>query len=192
MLATLHNKMNNLNLPPDMIFGVQFMVMMVVNILVASWYLIPWIRRVSFKDALSAMLLLHITRVIGLAFIVSAVTDPTLPRGLAFMAAGGRFRSSNAKLACTLVCSKESSWHQGNDCPSQHCGFCRSNDCIHLGINHARDISELPSWSSMVHSHIYRTYHDGHPRTDALACFCALTFSQKITFLTIGDGSHLL
>jgi hypothetical protein len=106
MLATLHNKMNNLNLPPDMIFGVQFMVMMVVNILVASWYLIPWIRRVSFKDALSAMLLLHVTRVIGLAFIVSAVTDPTLPRGLAFMAAGGDFAAAMLSLLALLFVRK--------------------------------------------------------------------------------------
>lgn len=98
--------MNNFSLRPDMIFGIQFLVMMLVNILVAFWYVIPWIRRVSFKDALTAMLLLHATRVIGLAFIVSAVTDPTLPRGFAYMAAGGDFAAALLSLLALVFVRK--------------------------------------------------------------------------------------
>lgn len=98
--------MNNFTIRPDMIFGIQFMVMMVINLLVACWYLIPWIKRVSYKEALTAMLLLHGTRVIGLAFIVKAVTDPTLPRGLAYMAAGGDFAAAILSLIALIFVRK--------------------------------------------------------------------------------------
>lgn len=98
--------MNNFSLPPDVIFIVQFSVMMLVNILVAYWYVIPWLRRVSLKDALTPMLLLHVTRVIGLVFIVSAVTDPTLPRGIAITAALGDFAAAMLSLLALALVRK--------------------------------------------------------------------------------------
>jgi hypothetical protein len=94
------------SLPPDIIFITQFMVMMLVNVLAAYWYVIPWIRRVSVKDALTPMLLLHVTRVIGLAFIVSAVTDPGLPRAIAMTAAFGDFAAAMLSLLALALVRK--------------------------------------------------------------------------------------
>ncbi|NLI39891.1 MAG: hypothetical protein GX421_01700 [Caldisericales bacterium] len=99
--------MNNFSLPSDVIFITQFSVMMLVNILVAYWYVIPWLRRVSLKDALTPMLLLHVTRVVGLVFIVNAVTDPALPRGIAYMAAGGDFSAAMLSLLALVFVRKE-------------------------------------------------------------------------------------
>lgn len=101
--------MNNtfFSLPPDIIFITQFMVMMLVNVLVAYWYVIPWLKRVPLKDALTPMLLLHITRVIGLVFIVNAVTDPGLPRAIAMTAAFGDFSAAMLSLIALAMVRKD-------------------------------------------------------------------------------------
>jgi hypothetical protein len=93
-------------LTADVIFVVQFLSMMLVNILVASWYLVPWLKKVSLKDGLTPLLLLHATRVIGLVFIVSAVTDPGLPGGLAMMAAFGDFSAAILSLIALAMVRK--------------------------------------------------------------------------------------
>lgn len=94
-------------LPPDVIFVVQFMVMMLVNVLLAYWYVIPWLKKVSLKDALTPMLLLHVTRVIGLVFIVSAVTDPGLPRNIAMTAAFGDFAAAMLSFIALAMVRKD-------------------------------------------------------------------------------------
>lgn len=71
------------------IFGAQVMTNLLICALVARWYVAPRLARLSVRDALTPLLLIQATRVIGLVFIVDAVTDPTLPRGLALTAALG-------------------------------------------------------------------------------------------------------
>ncbi|NTU60973.1 MAG: hypothetical protein HGA95_01390 [Caldiserica bacterium] len=66
----------------------------------------PWLKKVSLKDALTPMLLLHVTRVIGLVFIVSAVTDPGLPGGIAMTAAFGDFAAAMLSLIALAMVRK--------------------------------------------------------------------------------------
>jgi len=94
-------------LSSNTIFAMQFSVMLLVNVLVARWYVLPWLRRVSIKEALTPLLLLHVTRVIGLVFVVNAVTDPTLPRGIAYTAAGGDFAAAMLSLIALAMVRKD-------------------------------------------------------------------------------------
>ncbi len=71
------------------IFGLQVMTNLLIWALVARWYVAPRLARLSVRDALTPLLLLQASRVIGLVFIVDAVTDPALPRPLALTAALG-------------------------------------------------------------------------------------------------------
>lgn len=93
-------------LTADVIFVVQFSIMMLVNILVALWYLVPWLKKVSYNEGITPLLLLHATRVIGLVFIVTAVTDPGLPGGLAMMAAFGDFAAAILSLIALAMVRK--------------------------------------------------------------------------------------
>ena len=72
-----------------MIFGAQVSTMLVIGILVARWYVAPRLRQLDARAALTPLLLVQATRVVGLVFIVDAVTDPLLPRPLAITAAAG-------------------------------------------------------------------------------------------------------
>ena len=72
-----------------LIFGAQVSTMLVIGILVARWFVAPRLRQVDARTALTPLLLVQATRVVGLVFIVDAVTDPLLPRPLAITAAAG-------------------------------------------------------------------------------------------------------
>lgn len=86
------------------IFGLQVMTNLLICALVARWYLTPRLARLSVRDALTPLLLLQATRVIGLVFIVDAVTDPSLPRPLALTAAlGDTLTAVLALIALTLL-----------------------------------------------------------------------------------------
>jgi hypothetical protein len=76
-------------LDPPVIFALQVTFMNVVNVLVARRYVVPWLARRPLAEALSPLLLLHATRVIGLGFLTANVTDPNLPAVIAVPAAYG-------------------------------------------------------------------------------------------------------
>ena len=85
-------------LAPDLIFATQVTFMNVVNIIAARRYLVPWLARQPLADALSPLVLLHATRVIGLGFLTGNVTDPNLPRVIAVPAAYGDLAAATLAL----------------------------------------------------------------------------------------------
>lgn len=71
------------------IFGVQFLLSLIVYGLLAKWYVAPALARLSLHDALIPLLVPHAFRHLGLVFLVPAVVAPTLPPAFALPAAYG-------------------------------------------------------------------------------------------------------
>ncbi len=71
------------------IFGLQFLLSLVVYGLLAKWYVGPALARLPLHDALVPLLVPHAFRHLGLVFLVPAVVAPTLPRAFALPAAYG-------------------------------------------------------------------------------------------------------
>jgi hypothetical protein len=58
-------------------------------VLFGTWYWAPRLARYSLADALIPLLLLHLTRTLGLTVLVPTVVDPSLPRDFAMPAGYG-------------------------------------------------------------------------------------------------------
>ncbi len=71
------------------IFGLQFLLSLIVYGLIAKRYVAPRLAALPLHDALIPLLFLHAFRHVGLVFLVPAVVAPTLPRGFALFAAYG-------------------------------------------------------------------------------------------------------
>src|SRR3990172_6127807 len=71
------------------IFGLQFLLSLVVYGLLATWYVAPALDRLPLHDALIPLLVPHALRHLGLVFLVPAVVAPTLPPAFALPAAYG-------------------------------------------------------------------------------------------------------
>ena len=54
--------------------------MVLLFVLIARWYWSPRLAPLPLPDALTPLLLLHLTRVLGLTMLVPGVIDPDLPR----------------------------------------------------------------------------------------------------------------
>jgi hypothetical protein len=77
------------NMNVESIFGLQIIGMILLFALMAAWYWAPRLARRSLEDALTALLLVHLARVLGLTLLVPGVVDPNLPRDFAVPAAYG-------------------------------------------------------------------------------------------------------
>jgi hypothetical protein len=73
------------------IFTTQAFGSLVVFALVARWYWAPRMAGRSLADGLTPLLLLHVTRTIGLSMIVPTIVSPDVPREFAVPAAYGDF-----------------------------------------------------------------------------------------------------
>ena len=71
------------------IFGVQFLLSLVVYGLLAKWYVAPRLARLPLHDALIPLLVPHAFRHLGLVFLVPTVVAPTLPPAFAVPTAYG-------------------------------------------------------------------------------------------------------
>ena len=71
------------------IFGIQFLLSLIVYGLLAKWYVAPRLARLPLHDALIPLLVPHAFRHLGLVFLVPAVVAPTMPRPFALPAAYG-------------------------------------------------------------------------------------------------------
>jgi hypothetical protein len=74
---------------PPQIFGLQFLMSLLVCGLIARWYVAPRLATLPRGAALTPLLLLHATRYLGLVFLVPAVVGAPLPREFAVPAAYG-------------------------------------------------------------------------------------------------------
>jgi hypothetical protein len=73
----------------DQIFQVEIAGSLLLFTLIAVWYVAPRLAPLPLRDALIPLLLLHLTRPLGLTMLVPAVVDPSLPREFAVPAAYG-------------------------------------------------------------------------------------------------------
>ena len=71
------------------IFGLQMILSLLVYVVIARWYLGPWLARRSRSEALIPLLLFHSLRHLGLTILVPTVTSPDLPRAWAEQLAYG-------------------------------------------------------------------------------------------------------
>ncbi len=71
------------------IFGVQFLLSLIVWGLLAKWYVAPRLAALPLHDALVPLLFPHAFRHLGMVFLVPAVVAPTLPPAFAIPAAYG-------------------------------------------------------------------------------------------------------
>ena len=71
------------------IFGLEIAGMVLLYVLTARWYWSPRLAPLQLPEALTPLLLLHLTRVLGLTMLVPGVIDPDLPRSFAVPGAYG-------------------------------------------------------------------------------------------------------
>ncbi len=90
------------------IFGLQFLLSLVVWSLIAKWLLAPWLDKLPPNDALFWLVLPHAFRHVGLVFLVLGVVVQPLPGGFADLAAYGDLTA--ALLALASLIALRSGW----------------------------------------------------------------------------------
>lgn len=75
------------------IFGIQFVLSVIVFALIARWYVAPWLSEKSMQFAMAILILPHAFRHIGLTFLTPAVVNEAMPRTFAMAAGYGDFAS---------------------------------------------------------------------------------------------------
>ncbi len=73
----------------QVIFGLQFVMSLVVWGLIAKWWLAPWLEKMSQHQALLYLTLPHAFRYMGMVFLVPGVVAQPLPDAFATPAAYG-------------------------------------------------------------------------------------------------------
>ncbi|AXI46686.1 hypothetical protein C1J03_12030 [Sulfitobacter sp. SK012] len=75
------------------IFGIQFILSVIVFALIARWYVTPWLSEKTLQVALAILILPHAFRHIGLTFLTPAVVSDAMPSSFAIAAGYGDFAS---------------------------------------------------------------------------------------------------
>ena len=75
------------------IFGLQFVLSLIVYAFLAKWYVVPWLAKQPTRQALIPLIIPHAFRHIGLAFLVPGLVVQPLPSFFAYTAAYGDFIS---------------------------------------------------------------------------------------------------
>jgi hypothetical protein len=92
------------------IFGISIL-MNVVAFGVAAWlFAWPRLRVMERERALSWLVAPHMSRFIGLSFLVTGVVSPTLPAAFAVPAAWGDFVAAVLAIIASVALSKRASW----------------------------------------------------------------------------------
>lgn len=85
------------------IFGLQFILTLTVLAVLASWYLVPWLRDKPMRVALGLLILPHAFRHIGMSFLVPGLTGDALPTGFANATAYGDLLSGLLAIAALVA-----------------------------------------------------------------------------------------
>jgi hypothetical protein len=72
-----------------MIFGLQFVMSLILFSLLAKWFVAPWLKAKTQSQALFWLTLPHATRYVGMVFLVPGIVSPSLPDSFATVAAYG-------------------------------------------------------------------------------------------------------
>ena len=79
------------------IFGLQFLLSLVVFAVIAKWFVSPWMAGKSNRQALTPLLFLHAFRHVGMSFLVPGLVVQPLPGDFAVPAAYGDLISGNIR-----------------------------------------------------------------------------------------------
>ena len=90
------------------VFGLQFVLSLVLCGLLAKWFLSPWLKEKSQFQALFWLTLPHATRHVGMVFLVPGVVSQSLPSSFAAAAAYGDLASG--VLAMIVLITLRSRW----------------------------------------------------------------------------------
>ena len=90
------------------IFGLQFLMSLIVWGLLAYWLLAPWLAKKSLNEALFFLIVPHAFRHVGMIFLVPGVVARPLPEGFAFPAAYGDLLSG--VLAILALIALRNNW----------------------------------------------------------------------------------
>ena len=90
------------------IFWIQILTSVLVCALVAVWYVLPALTRLSRNSALTPLLFVHVFRYVGMTLLVTDMIDPKLPREFLFSAAYGDLLA--AALALASIVALRSNW----------------------------------------------------------------------------------
>ncbi|MBI4560681.1 MAG: hypothetical protein HY724_01450 [Candidatus Rokubacteria bacterium] len=93
------------------IFGIQFLLSLIVYGLIAKWYVAPRLAAWPLQDALILLLFPHAFRHLGMVFLVPAIVAPTLPGAFARPAAYGDLLSG--VLALLAILALRAGWALG-------------------------------------------------------------------------------
>ena len=88
------------------IFGLQFVLSLVVYAMLGLWIAQPWLRRQSVHDAVFWLSVPHAFRHLGLVFLVPGVVAPTMPDYFDSAAAYGDLAAGILAIA-TLVAARQ-------------------------------------------------------------------------------------
>jgi hypothetical protein len=90
------------------IFWIQILTSAFVCALVAVWYVLPALTRLSRNSALTPLLFVHVFRYVGMTLLVTDMIDPKLPREFLSSAAYGDLLA--AALALASIFALRSNW----------------------------------------------------------------------------------
>ena len=85
------------------IFGLQFLLSLIVLGLLAKWYAVPWLAKQPTNQALIPLIIPHAFRHIGMAFLVPELVVEPLPSFFATTAAYGDLFSGLYWRSCLLI-----------------------------------------------------------------------------------------
>jgi len=93
------------------IFWMQLVLSCVVCVIVAAWYVWPYLTKLSRNSALIPLLFVHVFRYLGMTLLVPGMVDPKLPREVLFNTAYGDLLA--AALALASIVALRSNWRIG-------------------------------------------------------------------------------
>jgi hypothetical protein len=92
------------------LFGLSVLMGFVASILITSLYVWPQLHSVPVTAALTALVVVHTYRFIGLAFLVPGVVSAALPSAFARPAAYGDLAAAILAIVATLALRSAASW----------------------------------------------------------------------------------
>lgn len=96
---------------PRAIFGISILMSLVSSVVIAKYYVWPWLRTMNQNDALVRLVAPHtFLRFIGLSFVLPGVVSSLLPAAFAVPAAYGDFVAGILAIIATVGLARRSSW----------------------------------------------------------------------------------
>ena len=97
-------------MPINALFGLSILMSFVAFGLVTRLYLWPWLQRTPRNEALTALVVPHAFRFVGLSFLVPGVVAASLPSAFAAPAAYGDLIAALLAIISLLALSARTSW----------------------------------------------------------------------------------